>query len=111
MTAADTTTTPDALFREVIAAHAGQPGIAQAKMFGSAGLRSNGKVFACLFKDKLVVKLPMERVESLVAAGTGARFDPGMGRQMKEWVELPPTNADEWRRFAAESLAFVESLR
>jgi hypothetical protein len=32
------------------------------------------------------VKLPRERVDELVEAGAGHRFDPGHGRLMKEWV-------------------------
>jgi hypothetical protein len=33
-----------------------------------------------LVKEELVVKLPRPRVDELVAAGRGARFEPGLGR-------------------------------
>ena len=101
----------DALYQKVVAAHAGDEGVTQAKMFGSPGLRTGGKVFACLWKDKLVVKLPAARVDALVATGKAARFDPGMGRQMKEWAEVDPGSEKEWLGLAAESRAFVEASR
>ena len=39
-----------------------------------------------LVNDRLVVKLPRSRVDELVAAGEGDRFDPGHGRIQKEWL-------------------------
>jgi hypothetical protein len=69
------------------------------KGFGSAQLQVNGKIFAMLSsKEQFVVKLPKHRVEALIAAGQGERFDPGHGRLMKEWLSL-----------AKEALEFVGS--
>ena len=39
-------------------------------------------------RGAFVLKLPRERVASLVAAGQGQAFDPGHGRVMKEWVRV-----------------------
>lgn len=76
--------------------------------FGSTSLKTNGKIFAMLVKDRLVVKLDRKRVDSLVAAGTGVRFDPGHGRVMKEWLDVTePATDDLWLDLAAESEAFV----
>jgi hypothetical protein len=111
MPTAQTQTDGEALFRSVVSAHTADPGITQSKMFGSPGLKTGGKVFACLWKGSLVLKLPAPRVEALLERGAAVRFDPGMGRQMKEWVEVPPSTAREWLALAAESRAFVESLR
>jgi hypothetical protein len=61
--------------------------------FGASGLNVGGKLFAMLDGGELVVKLPRQRVEELVAAGTGQPFDPGHGRLMKEWSRLPPSRA------------------
>src|SRR5436309_1317835 len=74
--------------------------VTQTKMFGSPGLKVGGKFFACLYKGQFVVKLPRERVDSLAAAGEGTHFDPGMGRQMKEWLALPPESRQDWPTLA-----------
>jgi hypothetical protein len=47
-------------------------------------LSVNGKIFAMLVKGKLVVKLPKQGVDELVAARAGTYFDPGHGRLMKQ---------------------------
>ncbi len=56
----------------------------------------------------LVLKLPAARVDALIAAGRGVRFDPGHGRVMKEWVALAGSGDDEdWLALAREARAFV----
>jgi len=52
--------------------------------------KRGGKIFLLLVKGELVFKLPKPRVDELVAASGGRRFDPRKnGRVMKEWVVLP----------------------
>ncbi len=85
------------------------PRISQTKMFGSSGLKVRGKVFAMLFKERLVVKLPRQRVEALTASGMGEPFDPGHGRIMKEWVAVGPRPTDEWLSLVEEARDFVAS--
>ncbi len=76
--------------------------------FGSAALRVHGKIFAMLVTDTLVVKLPRQRVEALIAGGAGERFAPRHdGRLMKEWIAVSPTSEEEWLPLAREALAFV----
>ena len=85
------------------------PAVSQGTGFGSSpGLRVRGKIFAMLAGDSLVVKLPKDRVDELVASGVAARFDPGHGRVMKEWAIVPVGEADDWERLAADAFAFVE---
>jgi hypothetical protein len=80
----------DARFASVVAAFADDgkvipPGLG--KGFGSGALKVNGKIFAMMSsKGDFVVKLSEERVDALIAAGSGTRFDPGHGRLMKEWL-------------------------
>ena len=76
--------------------------------FGSNGLKTNGKIFAMLAQSTVVVKLPRERVEALVAAGAGERFDPGHGRLMKEWIALQG-DTQRWLALAREAHAFVSA--
>lgn len=107
MTATSESTTARELFEEIAERLAAEPGVTRSTMFGSRGLRVKGQVFAMCWKDSLVVKLPVARVDEAVASGAGVRFEPSMGRAMKEWVGFGPTTADEWLTLAAEARAFV----
>ena len=61
-----------------------------------------------LVRGSLVVKLPRARVDELVEAGQGKRFDPRRnGRLMKEWLVVPPASAADWLALANEGLGFV----
>ena len=77
------------------------------RAFGSTSLKTDGKIFAMLVKDRLVVKLDRRRVDELVAAGDGQRFDPGHGRLQKEWLEVASTDEEAWLALATEAEAFV----
>src|SRR5436190_1167741 len=72
------------------------PDVAKAKGFGSKGLKVKRKMFAFQSKGRLVVKLSADRVEALVSAGAGERFDPGHGRLMKEWLAVPLARKAMW---------------
>jgi hypothetical protein len=75
--------------------------------FGATSLKTNGKIFAMLVKDRLVVKLDRRRVDALVAEGQGERFDPGNGRPQKEWLSVDSASDAVWLQLATESEAFV----
>jgi hypothetical protein len=77
------------------------------RAFGSTSLKTDGKIFAMLVNDRLVVKLSAPRVSALVAEGVGEPFDPGHGRIQKEWLDVLRSDPDEWRALALESEAFV----
>jgi TfoX/Sxy family transcriptional regulator of competence genes len=77
------------------------------RMMGSEGLKTGGKFFAMVSKGELVVKLPRERVDELVEAGAGHRFDPGHGRLMKEWVALRPADEETCTAYVTEARRFV----
>src|SRR5438094_10438515 len=85
------------------------PEMARSKGFGSKGLKVARKLFAFHSKGRLVVKLPADRVEALVRAGTGERFDPGHGRLMKQWLAVPHNDKKLWPRLAREALEFAGS--
>jgi hypothetical protein len=107
--------TPEERYAMVVEALVGEdgvtPGSAEKRGFGSTELQVGGKIFAMLNKGRLVVKLPRQRVDALVAAGAGERFDPGHGRLMKEWVAVASESQEEWLPLAREALAFVRSKR
>ena len=107
-------TTPDAdtLFARLVARFAADPSVtppsvAKGGKFGASGLKVDGKLFAMLSKGELVVKLPRQRVDELVASGAGRPFDPGHGRLMKEWVTVAPAHARRWSKLAEEARQFV----
>ncbi|MCX5063862.1 MULTISPECIES: hypothetical protein [unclassified Streptomyces] len=75
--------------------------------FGAAALKVGGKIFAMLAQGHLVVKLPRARVDELVDAGEGERFDPGHGRLMSEWLSLNPGSELSWDGLAHEALDFI----
>ncbi len=82
-----------------------EPGAAN--RFGSNALKVGGKIFAMLVRDSLVVKLPRRRVDELVDAGEGVRFDPRGGRPMTQWLVLDPASKLGWLPLAAEAMQFV----
>jgi TfoX/Sxy family transcriptional regulator of competence genes len=107
--------TPEDRYAQLAKALLGRAGVtrSQKKGFGSSGqLRVNDKIFAMLVRGRLVLKLPRQRVDALVAAEQGERFDPRRdGRLMKEWLVLAPRSEIEWLSLAKEALAFVAAAR
>jgi TfoX N-terminal domain len=97
------------LFDAVVEAVKHDSGVGEGRGFGSSGLKVGGKIFAMLVKGELVVKLPRDRVQQLVADGSGVQFDPGHGRVMREWVAVPASDPDQWIRLAEEARAYVGS--
>ena len=79
--------------------------------FGSSGqLKFEGRIFAMLVRGALVLKLPRGRVDELVDAGQGTRFDAGKGKPMREWFALSPTSRKPWPSLAEEALDFVSHV-
>jgi hypothetical protein len=99
----------------IVKALARRPGVSHespgrgGKGFGSSGqLKVNNRIFAMLVRDELVVKLPKDRVDGLIKARHGRRFDPRRdGRLMKEWLVLPNSSSADWMDLTKEALKFV----
>jgi hypothetical protein len=79
--------------------------------FGRSALRFQNKIFAMLVRGRLVVKLPADRVDALVSAGDGVRFDANKGTPMKEWFSLDPQSRLAWLPLAREALDFARTSR
>ena len=79
------------------------------KGFGSGALFVKGKIFAMLEHNKLLVlKLPKNRVDELVALGYGEKFNPRQkGKPMNEWLVVAPESKADWITLAKEALEFV----
>ena len=96
----------DPAFAPVVQAFARRRDVTLGKLFSAVGLRVNTKIFAMYPRGRFVVKLPKDRVDELVAAGSGQRFGPGK-RVMKEWVAVDPSC--DWIALAREAYAFVKA--
>jgi hypothetical protein len=75
------------------------------RRFGAQALRRHGRIVAMLDGGCLVVKLPRARVDELVAAGAGSRFDAHRGTPMKEWFVLAADSPLSWTALTGEALA------
>jgi len=81
-------------------------------MFGYPAFYTRGRLFACVFRDDLGLKLPADVVEALVTQ-RGFRPFRRMGRVMREWVTGDRDGARRWRRdpsLLLRSLEFVGSI-
>jgi hypothetical protein len=89
----------------------GLPGESDRRGFGSSALKVNGSIFAMVSGDRLVVKLPRARVDTLIARGIGGSFDAGKGRPMKEWLTVLSDDDETWLELAREARQFVGRQR
>jgi TfoX/Sxy family transcriptional regulator of competence genes len=104
--------TPDERFSELIETLRTLPDVTlpgAGRGFGSAALRTHGKIFAMLVRSTLVVKLPEQRVDELVSAGEGTHFDANKGKPMRQWLDLDPDSSLDWLPLAREALAYVST--
>ena len=81
--------------------------VSRGSMFGSQGLRTGRKFFAIWWHERLVLKLPPERQQALVAAGDAEPFEPMEGRPMNGWVVVSPSA--DWPRLVEQARAHVEA--
>lgn len=76
------------LFERIAGEVANGPDVTRGRMFHAPDLRVHGKVFAFVGRDgRLIVKLPPDRVQQVLAEGEGDLVELG-GRRMREWVGL-----------------------
>jgi len=97
-------------FADLVDELIGTPGVTPPRGgsgFGRSALRWERRIFAMLVRGGLVVKLPAPRVDALVGAGEGARFDANKGTPMKEWFSLDPESELPWLPLAREALDFA----
>lgn len=97
----------DPSFRPVVDAFADYRDVTGGKLMSSYGLKVNGKIFVMFGRKQFVAKLPKSRVEALVSAGAGKRFDPGYGGLMEEWFVAADRGPD-WLELAKDAYNFVK---
>ena len=104
---------PEDRYQDLVDELAGADGVTPPRGggFGRSGLRLQNRIFTMFVRGRLVLKLPAGRVDALVAAGDGVRFDANKGTPMKEWFSLDPESDLEWLPLARDALEFARSGR
>ena len=75
---------PDERYEDLVDELVGAAGVTPPRGgggFGRSALRFQGRIFAMLVRGRLVVKLPAGRVDALIEAGDGVRFDRTRARR------------------------------
>src|SRR5713101_6529968 len=107
-----TTTDQDVFWELIEELRAADPRVEEGTIMGGRCARVAGEFLALVdFKDSgMVVKLPRDRVDKLIAQGTGRPFAPA-GKVFREWVSIPQRDRRRWRSLLREGVAFVAPRR
>jgi hypothetical protein len=98
-------------FAAAVERFSGDPRVTGGTGFGSSpGRRVDGRIFAMLVREELVLKLPKQQVVELVETGIATWFDAGKGRPMREWASIGIAQADAWPMLVTEAYEFVASI-
>ena len=90
----------------------GSPAVAR-QMFGYPAGFVNGNMFMGLHQDRMVLRLPPEPRQELLAMEGAATFEPMPGRRMSGWVAVSGNLlADEslLRRWATRAFRHVSAM-
>lgn len=97
----------DPRFAKIQAEYADDPRVSMGTGFGpKAGMRVDGRIFAMLVHGGIAIKLPRDRVQTLVDTGAGQVFGMGKKRPMKEWVSIALDSPDA-HALVSEAYAFA----
>lgn len=86
-------------------------GVTRSTMMGLPCLRVHGAFFASWDRSTgaLLVKLPEDEVDQLVASGKATSFSPA-GRRFRQWASIPPGRDEEWAELLDRALRYVSEL-
>lgn len=86
-------------------------GVTRSTMMGLPCLRVDGAFFASWDRANgaLLVKLPEDEVDQLVASGAADPFSPA-GRRFRQWASIPPGRDEEWVALLDRALRYVSQL-
>lgn len=89
------------------------PVVAPGKMFGYPAYYVNRKLFACIYRDGVGVKVPETVANELIGRKGIIHFQP-LGRpKMKEWIQINRERPEDYLKDAGifeTSMNFVASL-
>jgi TfoX/Sxy family transcriptional regulator of competence genes len=91
----------------------GLEGVERKTMFSYPAAFANGNMLACVFQDRIMVRLSETDREKALAI-TGAKpFEPSPGRAMREYIDFPRSISGvpkELRTWIKRGLAYVDTL-
>lgn len=82
-------------------------------MFGYPAAFENGYLFAGLFENRMILKLPADSRSELLKLPGAARFEPASGRTMGEFAVVPPLlsrNRARLKPWLESAYAYVKSF-
>ena len=89
------------------------PGVEVRKMFGYPTAYFNGQMFAGVFQESMMVRLPSDERARLLSVPGAAPFEPMPGRPMREYVVVPPAMTEEPAELGEwlhKALAYVAAM-
>ncbi len=105
---------PESWYEDLIDGLLGSDGVTPPRGgggFGRSAVRFQDKIFVMLVRGRLVLKLPADRIDELITAGDGIRFDANKGTPMREWFSLDPGSGLPRLALAREALDYARSAR
>ena len=96
-------------YPETVANILPEDGVELSTMMKSPCLRYKGAFIAMMFDkmDALIIKVAPDRVNQLIADGTGLAFN-FTKKQFKEWVLIPVEFEDEYETYIYEALNYAK---
>ena len=88
------------------------PGVKASKAFGYPAYKINGKVFAFVGSKGVAIKLPEERVKTLLDGKTLRHFEVGDGVVWRQWLSIQREASEDYDQDAGlfeESVEFLLS--
>jgi len=84
------------------------PGLTEGKMFGLPAFFVAGKLFACVYGEGVGLKLPAERVATLLGTPGVDQFRPYGKPSMRQWIHVTRTAPEQ---YAGDLELLLESAR
>jgi TfoX/Sxy family transcriptional regulator of competence genes len=104
---------PDHLLAQFHQLTEGLPAVQHRKTFGSPASYIEGRMFAALHGEDLILKLEPADALIVLNMDDAGLFEPMEGRRMNGWVKVPGSmlqSETELRRWVEKSYEFVKAL-
>lgn len=92
----------------------GMSGVAAGRMFGYAAYYANRKLFACIYREGVGVKVPEEVADKLLSETHIVPFQPYGKPKMREWIQINRAKSSDYRKdmdIFRTAVAFVSQIQ